>query len=75
MASQSEIAEALTSLHPPTNTVLLEKWKQEVKDGDLQTLIACWASYVTGETQSNLAFYDEHQKVVEKLNQGFYDGK
>ncbi len=75
MASQSEIAKAVTSPHPPTNTVLLEKWKQEAKDGDLQTLVACWAGLMTGEKKSELEFYDEHQKVVEKLNQGFYDGK
>lgn len=73
--TQSEIAAAMTSEHPPTNTVLLEKWKQEAKDGDLQILIACWAGYVTGERESNLEFYDEHQKVHEKLKSGFYEEK
>ncbi len=71
--SQSEIAQALTSIHPPTNTKLLEEWKKQAKDADLQTLIACWVGRMEGTIKSELEFYDEHQKVSDKLKEGFYE--
>lgn len=73
--SQSEIAQALISLHPPTNTKLLEEWKKQAKDVDLQTLIACWVGRMEGTIVSELEFYDEHQKVSDKLKEGFYNEK
>lgn len=73
MATQSEIAEALTSHNPPTNTRLLEKWKEEAKDADLQTLVACWVGRMEGQIKSELEFYEEHQKVHEKIKSGFYE--
>ncbi len=73
--SQSEMAIALTSNLPPTNTNLLKQWKEEAKDVDLQVLIACWIGRVDGEIKSELEFYDEHQKVHEKLEEGFYEEK
>ena len=70
--TQSEIAMAITSEHPPTNTNLLEIWKSEAKDADLQVLIACWVGRMEGTIKSELEFYDDHQKVSDKLREGFY---
>lgn len=72
--TQSEIAAAMTSEYPPTNTRLLEHWKQEAKDGDLQTLIACWVDVVDNK-KGSLSIADEHNKVYNKLKDGFYNEK
>ena len=72
--TQAEIAIAMTSEHPPTNTRLLEKWKEDSKDADLQVLIACWVGHLEGQN-SQFDFFDEHQKVHEKLKTGFYEEK
>lgn len=71
--TQLEIAKAMTSISPPTNGVLLDRWHEQVQDQDLKNLISDWKKFaVTGEYTSSLDCYDNHQLVHDKIKNDYY---
>lgn len=65
-------ARVMTSLHPPTNQILLLKWLELSKDSDLKELILSWIQYIDGNDNS-LSYSIPHEKVTNKLISNFYD--
>lgn len=69
--TDAQRAVAMTSTHPPTNPMLLVRWKYETSDEDLSNLIYAWMKYLAGQIKA----YDcvnAHDKVYEKVQSGFY---
>lgn len=69
-------AVAMTSAHPPTNPILLARWRDEsfAKDVDLHNLIDGWMKYLAGKIKA-FDYINDHDKVYEKVQSGYYNSK
>lgn len=62
----------MTSLHPPTNPILLNKWRNETQDEDLKSLIDMWIRFLEGRIRSG-DYIPEYDAVYNKVMADYYN--